>query len=841
MCRSKIEVKIDPPFRRLCESKKMDLPTCPSCGQSVLDDDAADCPFCGAAMDGKKTAKAPKAVKKKKATRKPPADEAEDDPFAVARTPSAGDVIPCARKPVRGRSQRVVCPMCDTQGFVPKSAFGKQVKCANKECLVPIFTAEGKGGEGAKPKAPSRAAQENKPARKVTTEDAGTKKPYVMYGIVGLVLVGGTAAFVAWSNSQGEDSLGPMKPIRPVASNNDPEPDEPEDSPDQPAPTVVEEVPEYQKRALLLVEDMISHSRVNTGNRDKAFCRRLTADAYLLLGQPSEAQAEFEQMARVSREPGRKTQFYKIIPFLNQYWLSIQSGEEDAAEYLNQAVALKEQIPERGGLAIQSSIHLAATLVHSGDVASATAVCSKMNVDRTVESRVDSVVAGAWESLFPILTHNGREPYSPLAMQLWKRPVPTAVAAELAIRQEWESALNWVQSIEDKDVAADALTVVAQEASRAGQEDVFESLTNAATSGDEWVQLRIEAVLAGRNAERWETLKARLNGMTAPEVAGSPSAGDLVEGRLPNADQDLRIAAAFAEAVISAGLQQDTDTGSKALLMLERQTAATVAPASTIRKLSNDVDNRDKTEQMLSQTLGIRDRDRLKPQFFRYRNSVDRLLKISEVRRREMLFLVCHIIHESGVDVVRQTLSAENSTLKAELAMDQTQGLLYVAAALRGIEFPEGAEMSREQLVAQSRGEALPELAVAPLLATAAKAALEGQFEPMARLESVGQRQGLCTTIFRIFVHRQALKSDNPASMIENLVSLKSDLLREQCLQESARTMTLNGLMGKTIGAVNSTVRKPTQQVAALYGIVSGAVELQKRTDTESSDQASTN
>jgi len=30
----------------------MDLPTCPACKQSVLDDDAVDCPFCGAPMKG---------------------------------------------------------------------------------------------------------------------------------------------------------------------------------------------------------------------------------------------------------------------------------------------------------------------------------------------------------------------------------------------------------------------------------------------------------------------------------------------------------------------------------------------------------------------------------------------------------------------------------------------------------------------------------------------------------------------------------------------------------------------------------------------------------------------
>lgn len=38
-------------------SNAMSLPTCPSCGQSVLEDDAVDCTFCGAAMDGSRGAK----------------------------------------------------------------------------------------------------------------------------------------------------------------------------------------------------------------------------------------------------------------------------------------------------------------------------------------------------------------------------------------------------------------------------------------------------------------------------------------------------------------------------------------------------------------------------------------------------------------------------------------------------------------------------------------------------------------------------------------------------------------------------------------------------------------
>ena len=35
----------------------MDFPVCPSCRQSVIDDDAVDCPFCGASMKAKPGAK----------------------------------------------------------------------------------------------------------------------------------------------------------------------------------------------------------------------------------------------------------------------------------------------------------------------------------------------------------------------------------------------------------------------------------------------------------------------------------------------------------------------------------------------------------------------------------------------------------------------------------------------------------------------------------------------------------------------------------------------------------------------------------------------------------------
>src|SRR4051812_13176390 len=151
----------------------MDLPTCPACKQSVLDEEAVECPFCGAPMKGGASAARPGAAAKPPAAKSPAArpgtsktgsspdiaarssagrgrpektdDEpaapaADDDPFAI--DPSvAASAIPVSRQPGPGKPLEVVCPMCETKGFVSLKAAGKQVKCCNPQCMVPIFTA----------------------------------------------------------------------------------------------------------------------------------------------------------------------------------------------------------------------------------------------------------------------------------------------------------------------------------------------------------------------------------------------------------------------------------------------------------------------------------------------------------------------------------------------------------------------------------------------------------------------------------------------------------------------------------------------------------------------------
>ena len=69
-----------------------------------------------------------------------PGEVDEADPFDIDSTADK-NVIPIRPKPSQGRSVKVVCPMCDTPGFIAKKAAGRDVRCCNSNCMVPVFTA----------------------------------------------------------------------------------------------------------------------------------------------------------------------------------------------------------------------------------------------------------------------------------------------------------------------------------------------------------------------------------------------------------------------------------------------------------------------------------------------------------------------------------------------------------------------------------------------------------------------------------------------------------------------------------------------------------------------------
>ena len=414
------------------------LPTCPSCGQSVLDDDVDDCPFCGKPMKGgagsggSKSAKKPSTSGQKASGSRRPLkaepDAGSDDPFDIRSTADLEKAIQARPKPSKGRLHRVICPMCDAQGFVAKSAVGKRVRCANTECLVPVFTATASGRPEEKAAAPTRRADDQgKSEDESSTQAATPGSPWKLYALVGVVAVAAIAGLLAFLNQDAPTELaaGPTPnfdfgPEDEDSDNNagaadtDSDPEEQIVTPEQ----IVDE----------LLPGMVAIARTPSQNRDKSWCRRLTGDLYLRLGRDGEANEEFQQIRRVeSPRP-----YYRIEPRLAQFWEARRAGSDETTALLTAALEDRNGIPQAGRLGLESAISVAAALIVSGQADEARQMIDAFERDRSVSANLDQMRAASWFSTTR-LTRDQKIAAFPVAdVFLWNRSLSCAVAVRLA-------------------------------------------------------------------------------------------------------------------------------------------------------------------------------------------------------------------------------------------------------------------------------------------------------------------------------------------------------------------------------------------------------------------------
>ncbi|HUG19881.1 MAG TPA: hypothetical protein VMM56_12935 [Planctomycetaceae bacterium] len=299
----------------------MDLPTCPACGQSVLDDDPQVCPFCGASMTAKKGAKPAAPAKggtSPQSAQKPAAQKKKElDPFAIeASTHKA--VARVALRPAPGRTHAVKCPMCETEGFVPDAAAGKMVKCANASCMVPLF------------EAPPIVVDEPEP------EPAKRTSPLFVALLLLVIGGGGFGVYQVMFSDSGTDQPQPGPPSE-FTSGNDfgqskqpgrqPTPGEQPDEPVKPAIDLVA----YRKNMIERTMLDIATSRERNGNinRSRPFCRQQIAETYARIGQTSNA---IEQLEHIDKsDPGIYFQ-ERLPPLVEIGWQQLAAGDRAALE-----------------------------------------------------------------------------------------------------------------------------------------------------------------------------------------------------------------------------------------------------------------------------------------------------------------------------------------------------------------------------------------------------------------------------------------------------------------------------------------------------------------------------
>ena len=634
----------------------MDLPTCPACGQSVLDDEAEDCPFCGASMSGKPSARPAKpasaaspakpaaAVKSggaSKAAAKPggasrpavktaPAKPKDDDPFAV-ETAAASSAITLSPQPLKGRTHAITCPMCETTGYASPKAAGQEVRCANPKCLVPIFT-----------------APEIKKEEPVVEEkrSAASTAILALSALAGLAIVGGVLWFFVFSD--GARQPGPADPgfaankggtggTPAVTSEVDAENQE-----KQPK-TKVARAPSLQDLQRSALEAMINASRQggNTTSR-KPFEVRLTAEAFARAGDLKGAREQMKRFGLVRPS----IPFYRVLPLVAIAWQQRAEGDEAGVQAtLDEALTYAEGIPDSGRDPWESVTALATVLAATGRGEQAA------DLVRQYDRPEDRQPSQYWTQVYAVRengTYDLDEYLVSHPWQNWEHPQAVAVTLGLAAHDAWEEGMSWAMGrpdrVERTDAAVAWADALAAEAASTGRADGLALLDTAAEQLSAPGQARIYARAAARLAANGnsgaaqplvEKAKTASEPLSAPEPIALTDMKQVYNLQLPDPTEARMAAMAFGEiARAEALLGQDEAAWSslQTALNFARGTAPSV-PA--VRRFLEEVEVRGSAgiQYDLQQLLNLPSADRARIAGNRYQKTLDSL---NEAANRRM-------------------------------------------------------------------------------------------------------------------------------------------------------------------------------------------------------------
>ncbi|MBC7966132.1 MAG: hypothetical protein H7Z17_09430 [Fuerstia sp.] len=849
----------------------MSLPTCPSCGQSVLEDDAVDCPFCGAAMDGsrgaKNTPKPQAGPAKHRPGAKPVAPPAptsnsgsasgsaakpgspsptsparpasgaassrtkvdEDDPFGIGNAAATQSAIQATERPDKTRLHKVTCPMCEQVGFVPKSAVGKSVRCANEKCMVPIFKALD-SGENTNTRKPARMSDDAAAAKKAAETSQPTKRnPIVIYAIVGGVLLALTAGFLAVVNRRPVDP-NLNAPIQIPRGEDWETEDETElrlAAEKAAAEKAAAAVPNPRVEVAAMATQMITLAR-QSNVRDNAWARRMTADLFLRTEDASLAAQELKHLGR-----DRTTAFYRIEPQITQYWKHSSAGAEDLAK-ASLALAMADQgnIPKTGRAGTEAALSLASVLVTEGKVSEARALVATRQLDTTIIASRDMLASVAW---FWIADHS-RDGMVPVPLVtdvlLWSQPLDTAVACDLALHQRWAEAIAWSIASEDSGVVSESLTEVATIAGAAkAPAAVFEQIAQAIPPGKPVVAVQVQAALAAasKNAAQLEAAITALAELPAPEAMKMPTTQEIVDKYGSERRNDLLRAAAVAEIVRAALICGDAEKAESQLARLRAELNAAAPSTREIRVLTLEVSrNESAARQRIAGDLRTSNSDQVDTAFKEYRRHLTSdgnqkgLFVIAEDRRLRAIRLLCRIIRAGGATVVQSALNDAASGWADEVMLDDLAGLLAAATLQSKQTLPE--VMQPNPALKMDRiegGYATLVERIAPVLASAWANRDKQRAEALKALESGcgPELPGLRQAYVNELVASMAGSTADPEYVLKAIGSLQNPVWREEAYLIAGRNFA-NRKMEAAVGKWIASQRLlGLEQISLMYGM----------------------
>lgn len=527
----------------------------------------------------KKATTAKKAAVKKKA--------AEDDENPFGETPAVtGKAIPLLPKPAKGRLHRVVCPMCETAGFHSKQVVGREVRCANRECLVPIFTAPRPEGEEA-PEAP-RAEPEKK---------SGT--PIVVLAsivVVAAVAIGGGAWIATGGGDDDEEGTIDLPPVTGGTGNGTGQTGQTgtttgtdsgtgtngngETTPAKPAGPTFDEL--WASSLQRMVTDSQSQQ-----NRRKDLSRRLTGEAFALKGDPAGVERQLKQLGIVAA----RQQYLGISPLVTLAWKRLDAGDAAAAGALaDRCLSLAEDLPDFGADALDLATALATLLVAIDRIPDAEDLLKPRKNNKSLGQVMEALARA----------RNSTDSNFDLAVQVrpvtaWAAPQRVAVTTGLAARGHKEKALRWAKLSVDPQSIVQCTSAWGEARIRSGDTDALadteKELQNFSPSYRAMVLARLAFALhsVGQSQKAEETLakgQSILKSVAKPSVGKFPSVREIYEYKPVDVSPIRESALAAAEIAHTLALLGREGVWENVVLALEFARAMGQSPIAVQRALA---------------------------------------------------------------------------------------------------------------------------------------------------------------------------------------------------------------------------------------------------------------
>lgn len=776
------------------------LPTCPACGQSVLDDDAAECPFCGASMSGKpgkkKPAAKPLATKpedprpKKKAKPKPKSDDAEN-PFETAPVQTAA-AIQAAPKPMKGRLMKVVCPMCDTPGFVPKKAAGRDIRCANKKCMVPVFPAP----------APKRVAVDQEPP------PAGSPVGAIIGAVVALAVVGGVVFMML-----GKDA--PVEEEKKVITNKGPD-----------AAARAKELAGRTKKkeddgvkgpvTLAALRDEVLEKLADAAherNNDKPFCRRMTAESYAAAGQLDKA---LEQVALISKP--REPKFYQRAFALSHFaWAAAAAGDATRAKKaVADAVVASAQLPKFGRTEFDVRTSVAAAMAGTGQLEEAIEFANQSTRDLSDELTLSSAAASAQAAIAIAFEDSPGDLVPQPAIAGWSNPTWVATALVLCAHGKANTAAQWAAKAPDSPARADALAAVAGYAAAAKQSAIVASAVRSAAVDGPASSARVNGAAAMGAAVAKQTAAAAA-ALTAAETALAQlpepapvairNARELYEYAEP--EQEPLVMAAKAAAEVARAQAEINGGGEGTLLTAIRHAQSFCPPPAFIEeRLQENI-----TAQQLASALNIGEAQ-ARTTLIKFKAKLKTLSKSGEQRTELIADFLGRVAASKLGDSVWKLADpkAEKNLLSSEL-LERSELPWKVASA-----FLRNGRVADARVIVQQVGES-------------AQPALEAEIQSYLNTDTQPQRVGNLLSPPRdsnpdrlrvVYAFAKKYAANDAVSATTFATSLGNAAWRREALRIVGTRLARIGHGRKLVEIVDGLDLEPPDRTAIYRGFISG-------------------